>query len=87
MIGKSELRKLVKSKLADLQKTRPDDLFTPEDVKEYIQEKTGHVAAPSEIDEILFEQWGSGIEAGTVGARLWRFGAGTPPVSQEIRTR
>jgi hypothetical protein len=84
VIGQGEMRKLVKSKLTDLQKTSPNELFTPEYIQKNIEDKIGDAASVADVEAILREQWGSGIEPVTVGGRVWKFGPGKPPVSRQI---
>jgi hypothetical protein len=83
-MGKSELRKLVRGTLADLQQTKPTDLFTPDLIRNIILNKTGRDISVDEIKGILREQWGYGIEPVTIGGQVWKFGPGQPPRSQQM---
>lgn len=82
--GRNQLRNLVIDTLADLRKTKPADLFTPDLITNIIANKTGQKFTVNEVKEILREQWGRGIEPVTVGGHVWQFGPGKPPRSQEI---
>lgn len=84
VIEKGELRKLVKSILTNLRKTKPNTLFTLEEIATIIESKGGQKPAADEVKEVLREQRGSGIEPATIGGQVWQFGPGKPPISRQI---
>jgi hypothetical protein len=87
MIGKKKLR-VVSKILADLSKTNPRSLFTPDAIIISIENTTGQTLYDGTFDdvkEILLEHWGFGIEPVTIGGHVWQFGPGKRPVSQEIQ--
>jgi hypothetical protein len=79
-----EVRKLVITALADLRGRKPHGLFTPDEIITIVENGTDQKPALDEVNAILREQWGHGIEPFSISGSHWKFGPGKPPRSQLI---
>jgi hypothetical protein len=84
MTDKIELRNSVIDALSDQKGTKGNDYFSPDEIAKNVEDRSGQKPSLDDVNAILREQWGHGIEPGTLGAGYWKFGPGKPPRSQEI---
>jgi hypothetical protein len=84
MTDETQLRNSVIVALADQKGTKANDYFAPDEIANNIENRTGQKPSLDDVNAILREQWGHGIEPATIGGGYWKFGPGKPPRSQEI---
>jgi hypothetical protein len=89
MIGQHELRKLVKYTLADLQKTKSRDLFTPDLINTIIGNKAGQNFLSMKLKEFYAN---SGATASSLSPSAGRYGSSATasrlaPSKSEIRNQ
>jgi hypothetical protein len=78
MTGSPEVRKSVIYAIYTIISTqRP--IFTVDDIINIVEKRSSQKPTFDEVNEILREQWGHGIEPFSFDGREWKFGPGQPP--------
>ena len=78
MTGTLDVRKSVIDALATITST-PRPTFTVDEIINIVEKRSSQKPIFDEVNAILREQWGHGIEPFSLDGREWKFGPGQPP--------